>query len=482
MTKLKNNSPFLYSDDEKAIVGFKSPDGSETLFAANPSLTRIKNAILNTDVSGPAIAAYSALNVSRGAANGGTVSAGITLASSYGGQAKGILQANALWNRWPSSLDVRFTTWTEVWSQPGNQSSFTYGAPSIHFVHDGQYFESLLTSANPSFTMMVDGKYAYNKYIDHNVVNGVNGATDFFDGLQNCWVKFDFGSRATRRISLYQNSGGGMANFGLASALDSVLPWDRSKEPWAILVTDSLGATNPTKFYTGGFYREALMQLGFADVLINSYGGTGYNITATQTAVANTAYTRIADMAQFQNPDLCLLALGINDDTGNYGGIFSSAAAALAGFTSAVNSTLSTARANGANSVLVVIGPHFGANSNLNFTNPSSGFGWKTKRDIIYARLQSIAGPWIFVDTFLDMVQTSNGYVIGPRGTYVATPASNANPSGAQWWTGTGTTVSPASNGNGDLYSSDGVHPNSAGNDYAGNRLAAMLRTAILAL
>ena len=451
----------------------------------NTSVARLKQAVMSTPVGGPAVGTYSALNVTRGAQNGSTVSAGSPLVSGTYADMRAALKANALWTRFSGAIDVSNTNWNGVWSQPAlnNPAGWTYGVPPVHFQHDGQYFEVLLTSANPSFTVLADGNYIYPKSIVKNVINGADGVVDFFDGLQNCWVKFDLGSRALRKISLHGFSGGAIGNFALAGVNDSVTGWDRSNEPWAMMLTDSYGATSTTKFYNGGPYRDALARIGIADALINSFGGTGYAPTATQTAESNCGRARSADMAQFQNPDIFLCALGINDNVNYVGdGLYPTAAAAQAGFTSAVNTTLNNIRSNSPNSVLVVLSPWFTTSNNANFSNPTIGAGWKLKRDIILAKLQSLSGPWIWVDPFLDHVLTSSGYTFGPRGTYNASAAAGPNPSGANWWTGQGKTTATTGDGNGDLYTTDGTHPNVIGCDYLASRLAGALRQAILAL
>ena len=181
----------------------------------NTSVTRLKQAVMSTPVGGPAVGTYSALNVSRGTQNGSTVSAGSPLVSGTYADMRAALKANALWTRFNGAIDVNNTNWNGVWSQPAlnNPAGWSYGAPPVHFQHDGQYLEVLMNRDNPFFTVLSDGQYIYPKTIVKNVINGADGVVDFFDGLQSCWVKFDFGSRALRKITIHNGSVNGIANF-----------------------------------------------------------------------------------------------------------------------------------------------------------------------------------------------------------------------------------------------------------------------------
>ena len=238
----------------------------------NTSVTRLKQAVMSTPVGGPAVGTYSALNVSRGTQNGSTVSAGSPLVSGTYADMRAALKANALWTRFNGAIDVNNTNWNGVWSQPAlnNPAGWTYGAPPVHFQHDGQYFEVLLTNANANFTILADGNYIYPKSIVKNVINGADGVVDFFDGLQNTWVKFDFGSRALRKISMYSGSGGASANFALAGVNDSATGWDRSNEPWGMVLCDSYGAFRLPSFmvvaHTAMHWRALVYQMRWSTV------------------------------------------------------------------------------------------------------------------------------------------------------------------------------------------------------------------------
>jgi lysophospholipase L1-like esterase len=461
-------------------------DAASSIFTAeNVSIARIKEAILNTPPTGPSIASSSTLSVTRNTANNPTPnSASISLVTSKYAHATAMIKAGRLWCRFASGLDRTASNAYNafLWSQPsanaaGNGTGFPYYAPPVHFIHDGQYFEWNAGGGNQSFSLMVNNQFAYTKVIGKSMTNGVEGATNLNDGQQNCWVKVDFGSRATRKVSLYPYSVS-LQNFALADAKDSVQGWDRSGDPWAVVMADSFGQSSTQYWMNNGLYREALHRLGIFDVLTNAVGATGYHPNLQQPAEANCGRGRIADMALFQNPDLALIALGVNDNVNSPDAMYATAAIAEATFTSAVTSTLTQARLNGPNSLLVVLAPWVPSQGNSNWSNTVQGPGWLIKSTHIFAELQKISGPWIYVDPFTDYVTTSSGYTYGPFGTYVGSVAG-ANPSGANWSTGTGTTASPTGNGNSDLYTDDNTHPNLAGGTYLGERLAMVLRQAI---
>jgi len=453
--------------------------------AITPSIARIKEAILNTPTTGPDVASYSALSITRNTQNNPSPnSASVTLVTSKYANATVMIQSERLWSRFASGLDKTSPNNTNAFlcSQPsaniaGSPAGFAYYSPPLHFIHDGQYFEFLGGGANQSMTLMVNNTFSYNKRITKTMTNGTEGATNLADGQQNCWLKIDFGSRATRKISMYPSSGS-VGNFALADAKDSVQGWDRSGEPWAMVMADSYGQSDTQYWLNNGLYREALHRLGIFDVLTNAYGGAGYQPTAGQPLEANAGRSRIADMALFQNPDLTLIALGINDNANSADAVYASAAIAEASFRTSVASTLAQARLNGPNSLLVVMAPWVTSQGNNNWGNNSQGPAWKIKSDIIFAKLQEISGPWIYIDPFTDYTITSSGYSYGPFGTWTGAVAG-ANPSGANWWTGTGTTAAPVGNGNSDLYTDDNTHPNVAGGTYLGERLAMVLRQAI---
>lgn len=457
------------------------------LYAVSSPIERIKRTILNTPTTYPGIASYSGLSVTRNTANNPTPnSASITLVSgSYTGPVQ-MIKAGRLWSRFSAGLD-KYSAGVNgaiLLSKPsadlsGNGSGFAYYSPPLHFIHDGRYFEYLGGSANQSMTLLVNDQFAFTGPITKTMTNGVEGATNLADGQQNCWLKIDFGSRATRKISLYSATPW-MMNFALADAKDSVQGWDRTGDPWAMVMCDSFGQST-TQYWisNGGLYREALHRLGIFDVLVNAYGGAGYQPTAAQPLEANSGRYRINDMALFQNPDLTMIALGVNDNVNSADAVYPTAGAALASFTTSVASTLAQARLNGTKSLLVVLAPWITIQGNANFSNSAQGAAWKLKSDIIFNALQNISGPWVYVDPFTDYVTTSNDYKYGPFGAYSAVASAGPNPSGANWWTGTGTTAAPAGNGNGDLYTDDNTHPNVAGGTYLGTRLAMVLRQAI---
>jgi lysophospholipase L1-like esterase len=115
--------------------------------------------------------------------------------------------------------------------------------------------------------------------------------------------------------------------------------------------------------------------------------------------------------------------------------------------------------------VLVAAGPWCPSQTNAT----QSGGTYPGIRDKIYAGIQTISGPWCFIDNLL--------------GTWVNSSGASGDAGNIAWQTGTGKVGATTGNGNGDLYvSSDGVHPNAVGVDYLADRLAASIRDSILAL
>ena len=484
MPFMKQGQPFLFDETTGASVGIKNPDGTETLWTGfnNSPLTskaKVQRAVSAAPINGPQVSTIgTALQVTRGTQNGGPVSATVSMCTGTYANMQLAAQAKRVWSPAPDVMVQQYGPPPWVWQGYNPIENNYLGAPAIHVVHNGQYLELLMGNANPSFTIQVDGAYLFSKLINKGITSGAETAVDFSDGLQNTWVKFDFGSRATRRLGIWSTAGGGIVNLATADAKDQVTGWDRSDEPYCIAITDSYGQGGSTQWYQGGMYREAFARLGIPHVLFDAYGGTGFAPTVTQQAAGTAGRSRINENA-WVTPDIVLIGLGLNDNANIADFQYTSANAALAGFTSAGNATLARARARYPSAILVVMGCPSPSAVNANFA--TQGAYNYTKNNVMLSAVRNLTGPWVWVDTFLDYVQTSTGYAKGPVGTY-SVLTSSANPSGAVWMTGTGKTTLTTGDGNCDLYSDDGTHPNALGNVYMGTRLANALRPALMSL
>jgi lysophospholipase L1-like esterase len=333
---------------------------------------------------------------------------------------------------------------------------------ALHFIHTGQAFGVLFAGNNPQITVVANGEYCSNGYITTALTNGIAGAVL---SEYSTFVRFDFGSRATRRISVYGYSTQGAAALAIGPQ-DTMVPWDRSAEPSFCAMTDSYGQGSGINWYFGGPFWEAAVLLGIPHLDLNAMGATGY--APTQTAYSYTAMSGNAFPARIPDsvvasPDLFFTAGGINDDYGIASPpLYPTANAATAAFTAAVNNYYQTLRAALPNSVIAAMGPWAPRQSIP--TNPLA----QAKLNVIQTALQSISGPWVLIDNL------NGGWL------------NSSNATGAQtgpWQTGTGNVTAPKGDGNGDIYlSADGTHPTVAGNMYLARQLASNLAAAILAL
>ncbi len=369
------------------------------------------------------------------------------------------------WTVWPAtyfnSVEGNSSWFTPVSKQHLAASSGNSIPAALHFIFTGQAFEVLFAGRYPQITLIADGEYCSSQYIETTLANGVPGTllTEY-----NTFTKFDFGTSATRRISMY--------GFGTLPACalaigpqDTIVPWDRSAEPSMCAMTDSYGQGSSVNWAIGGAFWVAASLLGIPHIDLNAMGGTGYapNGTNSWTLLeGNTFGSRIPDSVS-DSPDLFLTGGGINDDY-NYPipGLYATAAAATAGFEQAVKSYYQSLRTALPNSVIAALGPWAPVQSMP--TNPVA----QGKLNAIRQALQSITGPWVCIDNL--------------NGGWLNSSGANGEQTGP-WQTGTGNVANPQGNGNGDLYvSADGTHPTVAGNMYLGRMLASNLAAAILAL
>ncbi len=428
-----------------------------------PALERLKVALLQA----PLQASITPVAVTQGMAN--------SAASSFG---NGALVYPAL-----GSVDQSLATVPQVWGhhrelwarlggavieghvvhplQRAHQAATmnSVGVCGLHFEFDGAAFEILFAGNGPTITLVADGHYMAPKLIQTTLQGGVAGVPL---SAPNTFVRFEFGTRQRRLISVYTWSSQGPCAIATEPG-DSLVAWDRSGEASFAAIADSYGGGRGSQWRGGPFW-EAAALLGIPHIDLDAIGGTGYapNATNSDTLDPGNAFAVRLPTSVDAQPDLFFTAGGINDNNSIAAPPYPSAAAARAGFNNAVNQYYTQLRAALPQSVLVATGPWAPRQSTP--TDPVA----LSKADTIKAALQAAGGLWVFLDNL--------------QGGWVNSAGASAAASGP-WQTGTGTSAAPVGDGNGDLYLvADGVHPNEAGCDYLGTRIAIDLRAALLAL
>ena len=331
----------------------------------------------------------------------------------------------------------------------------------LHFTFTGRAFEVLFAGTNVKVTMLADGQYVAPGFIETELHSGVPGAAL---ATPNAYARFDFGSSATRRISFYATSSEGPCAIARAK-LDMLNPWDRTGEPAFCAITDSYGQSRGVNWATGGPFWEAASQLGIPHLDLNAIGGTGYAPNDNADETRNPGNSFVARVAEgvVTAPDLVLTAGSFNDDNSfDAPPLYASAAEAKAGFDAAVQRHFRDLRAALPDALLAAMGPWAPVES-----SPVDAVA-QSKADTIRAALQSIAGPWVFLDNL--------------HGGWITSAGASAPATGRGWQTGTGNVGQPHGDGNGDTYVAvDGVHPTPAGSQYLGGVIAAQLGAAIRA-
>ena len=333
------------------------------------------------------------------------------------------------------------------------------GVCGLHFTLQGSAFELQMVGTNVQLTLVVDGQYGAARLIDRALSAGVQGAPL---NQPNALIRIDFGSPATRQISLYARSSQGPCGLVMPQGA-RLLPWDRSDEASMAVMTDSYGGASGPLWGVGGPFLEAAALLGMPHADVDAIGGTGYapNSTLGRGLPGDAFGGRLAGSVDTR-PDLFFTAGGINDNSSFALAPYATAEAARAGFEGAVLDYFRRLRAALPDSVLVAMGPW--APRQEVPTNPAA----LSKADTIRQALQGVGGPWVFLDNLAGGWRCSSG----------ATGAATG-----PWQTGTGTAASPNGTGNGDLYlDADGVHPNPAGCLHLGRRIADDLRAALATL
>lgn len=360
----------------------------------------------------------------------------------------------------------------------------------IGVVHDGQRLE-IWGRVNDQYQILVDGQLITSA----SAVLAPTGS-----GLSPSRTLIDFGTRARRHIVIF-----GLF-FGFAGLTvgptDTLEPYDLSGVPFVSCLTDSYGTSPSNNFIQGGPFWNAAQRLGFRRFAISPGGGSGYVTGGTGSKLFSDRLSNVV----VGTPDMVMVAGGINDSTT---GLQAAATSLFAGIRSALPSA-----------VLAVFGPW----------TPNSGAQGSAatgKRDLIYAALQTVSGPWIMVDNVAGTWATSNGktgtigntpWQTGNGRAISFTGALSAATSGtltANWggttgsytlvfsdgstrtatltsgsaavsWTGAVTATASAgaynSAGNAAFLISDGTHPNAIGGDYLGGLTADALVSGLLAL
>ena len=326
---------------------------------------------------------------------------------------------------------------------------------------DGPAFEVLFAGSDICVTLVVDGKYMAPQIIRTAFSGGMPGAAL---SAPNSLVRFDFGSAALRKVSVYARSSQGPCSI-IVGADDHLTPWDRSGEASFAAMADSYGGAFGPNWGVSGPFWEAAALLGIPHLDLDAAGGTGYgpnNANPDTRNPGNAFGARLPSSVNAQ-PDLFLTAGGINDNNSIPAPpLYATAAEALAGFNANVTAYYSDLRTALPESVLAASGPW--APRAASPTDPVA----QSKADTIKAALQRVGGPWVFLDNL--------------NGGWVNSSGASAPPNGP-WQTGTGNSSVPSGIGNGDLYlAGDGVHPNLEGCLYLGTRIATDLRAALLAL
>lgn len=281
----------------------------------------------------------------------------------------------------------------------GNSISATY---TRSFLFDGDSFECMYKDNTSSIIIYVDGKRC-----DQAIVTTTNtGTLKYF--------KVTFPSAALRRVDISCFN----AKIGAlyVDQTDTVTP---SLNPRKVVVAGDSFTEGAGGSILGSGYVTRLSEIsGNFNIVTSGSGGTGY--LATNNGRPNLVDRAQADIVD-QNPDMVIVAMGINDSLD---------------ISSAVESVVTTIRNGLPNAILVLVG--------------SWTAGEATNQMILNtSRIKTVA-------------ESLGVYFINPTGT--------ANDDG--WITGTGDVASPQNNGNADKYvSADGTHPNDAGHTFHGKRL-----------
>ena len=424
-------------------------------------LTRLKAALATP---APTIAAATALAVTQGAAQ--------SAVSSFGTDAQFIPALPEVAGSNLSTTTKVYGRRRDLWPQsPGNVGGYNVipmavnhaaatlgstGRVGLHFIHTGSAFEVLVNGANNAVTLVADGQYVGCADATQTLARMNTSLSGGPIAGQNTTLKFDFGSSATRRLSLYSMASRGVCAL-IVAAGDTVTAWDRSAEAAFAAMTDSYGGAPTTVWGWGGLFYQAALALNIPHVDLDAIGGTGYarNSANADTLNAGNAFDARVPSVTASLPDLFVTAGSLNDNNSFALAPYGSAAEAAAGFAAAVSSYFTDLRARLPDAVLAAIGP---------WQPPPvlpANAAQLDKAAVVKAALAAAGGHWIFVDNMNGGWSNSGG-------------ASAAPSDGDGPWQ----TLANAAT----YIDADNTHPNAEGCAYLATRLAAALRAGILAL
>lgn len=234
---------------------------------------------------------------------------------------------------------------------------------------------------------------------------------------------------ARRRIITYveESSSSEFRGFDTRPGYALAYPASVPKGPRVLMSGDSY--TEGTGATSAGFpmARWLSWYMGWPDLWRAGSGSTGYYFDGTRLALVD----RYANDLIAQDPDVLILAYGINDRTT----WLTDSAAVLAAATTVYNAVV----AGLPDTEIIVVGP------------------WSPKGEGF------IPDGLVAMDAALQELAEGHGW------RYIS-------PIQEGWITGNGTTAAPTGNGNADLYiTSDGSHPSDAGHEYLAWRLAGHL-------
>ena len=424
-------------------------------------MSRLKTALATTP---PAIDATTALGVSQGASESVASSFGngaqffppvpqdsgsnlSTVAQVYG-------HRRDLWPQAPSDIAGQTVIPVAVF-----HAAQTLGSESrigLHFIHAGSAFELLVGGANNTVTLIVDGNYVGCADATQPLVQMNTSLTGGPITQVNTTLKFDFGSNATRHVSLYSMASHGACSL-IVAAGDTVTAWDRSGEPAFAAISDSYGGAPTTTWGWGGLFYQAALGLNIPHVDLDAVGGTGYGPNSANAATllaGNDFDARLASITESQ-PDLFVAAGSLNDNNALALAPYASGADAAAGFQAAVAGFYTHLRSMLPDAVLVALGPW---QPPPNLPAPQHELD---KASVIKAALTAAGGHWIFLDNINGGWSNSSG----------ASSAPSASDGPWQTLANAATYIA-----------ADNIHPNAAGCAYLASRMSAALRAAILAL
>jgi lysophospholipase L1-like esterase len=438
-----------------------SPTPAASPRASADAVKRLKAALATT---APTVDATAALAVTQGGSN--------SAASSFGSDAQfipALPQSSAdnlsttaqvygyrreLWPRAAGTIDGKTVVPVSLDHAAATLSSS--GRTGLHFVHAGRAFEVLVGGANISVTLIVDGRYVGCASPADTLAQLNTSLTGGPLAGRNTTLKFDFGSSATRRVSLYVRAGQGACALAVAKS-DTVTAWDRSAEASFAAIADSYGGAPTTAWGWGGLFLQAALALGVPHVDLDALGGTGYapNANSADTLLAGNAFKARLPSIVATQPDLFVTAGSLNDNNAFALAPYASADDARAGFAAAVSAYYVDLRARLPDAVLVTLGPWQPPTA-----LPASA-AQLDKAAVVKAALSAAGGRWIFLANINGGWANSSGAA--------AAPSTTDGP----WQTQANAA---------DYIDADQVHPNAAGCAYLGSRLAGALRAAILAL